>query len=280
MQNAFHIMAHELVHQWFGNLAATKNAKKDKDRPKKEKPPKPEEEDDDDDDDEEEEEEEKVEPDHVRLKRERGKRSFMKLVRGLLSFIPLALVLAKEPFIVRPRVSGTNAAKVRPLELALAAAIHWACESPTVLRQPALGGYMNTTARVLLTPAEFYAQQRSKRALDKDKTLMGAYAKADGRFRRLIDKEPQVLEMIRLPQPNFVAIGSYILTAGALLCPLISSYMEYLIVGGCIAIMHGGRALGMQPQPELYVTAAVAAIALFAMEAAGKASAPAKKKRR
>uniref|UniRef100_A0A7S2DRQ7 Uncharacterized protein n=1 Tax=Haptolina brevifila TaxID=156173 RepID=A0A7S2DRQ7_9EUKA len=261
-------------------MPATKNAKKDKDRPKKEKARRDDEEQDDDDDDEEEEEEEEVESASAVAKRERGRRSFMKLVRGLLSFIPLAIVLSKEPFVVRPRVSGTNALKVRPLELALAGAVHWACVSPTVLRNPALAGYVNSTARVLLTPAEYLAQQQKKTALDKDKTMQGAYRKADGRFRRLIDKEPQVLEMISRPQPNFLAIGSYLITAGALLCPLISSYMEYLIIGGSIAVMHGGRELNMQPMPELYVTAGVAAVALFAMEMAGKTSTPKKKKRR
>merc|ERR1712146_695072 len=105
--------------------------------------------------------------------------------------------------------------------------------------------------------AEYYAQQKSKRVLDKDKTLMGAYRKAEGRFRRLIDKEQQGLEMVRLPQPNLLLIGSYALLAGVLLSPLISSYMEYLVIGGCIAIMQGGRQTGMEPQPELYVTAGV-----------------------
>lgn len=256
-------------------------AKKDKDKPKKEKKkPEPESDDDDDDDNDGEEEEEEVESAAVKAKRQRGRSSFLKLIRKVLSFVPLALVLSKQPFTVRPRGNGVNAAKLRPLELAISGAVHWAVDSPTVMRNPKVGVYLNETGRVLLTPHEYVITQQSKRAMPNEKTVKGAYKKADGRFKRLIDREPQVLEMIRLPQPNLLAIGSYVLTGGALLCPFISSYMEYLIVGGCIAILQGGRQLGMEPQPELYVAAVTAGLALMAMEAAGKVSAPAKKKRR
>ena len=47
-----------------------------------------------------------------------------------------------------------------------------------------------------------------------------------------------------------------------------------------VILMQGGRQLGMEAQPELYVAAGVAVIAIAAMEAMGKKEAPGKKKRR
>ena len=50
--------------------------------------------------------------------------------------IPLAVVLSKQPFLSKPRAPGVNSAKIRPLELAIAGVVHWAAESPTVMRNP------------------------------------------------------------------------------------------------------------------------------------------------
>ena len=47
-----------------------------------------------------------------------------------------------------------------------------------------------------------------------------------------------------------------------------------------VILMQGGRQLGMEAQPELYVAAGVAVAAIAAMEAMGKKEAPGKKKRR
>ena len=98
-------------------------------------------------------------------------------------------------------------------------------------------------------------------------------------MRRVVDKETNLLEIVRQPMPNLMLIGAYCLVVGTLLCPLVANLFEYLIIGGCICLVQGGRALGMEAQPELYVTGVVAAIALAVMEAAGKVAKPGRKKR-
>ena len=68
-------------------------------KPKKERP------DDDDDDDSdissEESEEEEVESEHSQRRRAEGRRAFMRLLRRIFSFVPLALTLAQQPFLER-----------------------------------------------------------------------------------------------------------------------------------------------------------------------------------
>ena len=45
---------------------------------------------------------------------------------------------------------------------------------------------------------------------------------------------------------------------------------EYLVVGGCLLVLQGTRSFGMEPQPDLYVTGAIAVIALLALDMANK----------
>ena len=47
-----------------------------------------------------------------------------------------------------------------------------------------------------------------------------------------------------------------------------------------VILMQGGRQLGMEAQPELYVAAGVAVAAIAAMEAMGKSAAPTRKTKR
>ena len=66
-----------------------------------------------------------------------------------------------------------------------------------------------------------------------------------------------------------------------LLCPFAAGIFEYVIIIGCVLIMQGGRQMGMEAQPELYVAGGIAVAAIAAMEAMGKSKpAPAKAKRR
>ena len=95
----------------------------------------------------------------------------MGLIRRFLSLIPLGLVLARQPFLMRPRGSGVNAIKLRPLDVAIAGSIHWAASSPMILRQPKYYTYVNETARWLLTPHEYATAQQSKRAMPNEKTV-------------------------------------------------------------------------------------------------------------
>ena len=254
------------------------NPKKDKDRPKKEKP-KPESSDEDSDPDDEE-EEEVVESEHVRRKREKGRSAFLKLIRRCLAFIPLAVVLSRQPFVVRPRGSGTNAAKVRPIDLAISGAAWFAVDSPTFMRKPQLHVYLNNTGKALLTPFEYMTAQQSKRAMPAEKTIAGAYKKSAKSFARLVDKEPATKEMATAPQPNLLLIGSLLVVLSVLLCPLVGGIFEYGIVIGCVVIMQGGRQLGMEAQPELYVAGGVAVLSIAAAEAMAGKSAPAKPMRK
>ena len=93
----------------------------------------------------------------------------MSLLRKPLALIPLALVLSRQPFVMRPRQSGVNALKFRPLDAALMGMVHWGLESPTAMRNPSVKRYINETGRVLLTPYEYFAAQQSKRAMPAEK---------------------------------------------------------------------------------------------------------------
>jgi hypothetical protein len=258
--------------------AGQRSSKKDKSQKREKEKPEPTSDDESSDGDEEEEEE--VESIHVKRKRERGRASFFRLLRTIGSFMVLGMVISKQPFMVRPRQSGVNAAKVRPLEIAIAGAVHWAADSPMVMRNPKIAYYLNETSRVLLAPHEYASAQQSKRAMPNEKTVQGAYKKTIKTFQRLCDKDTAVREMIGMPMPNFVLIGSYLLVAGSLFAVLSASVFEYLVIGGCIMLTQGGRGLGLEPQPELYVTAVLAGICVFLMESASKAGAPTKAKRR
>jgi hypothetical protein len=210
--------------------SAKKAEKKDK-KPKKEKPVS----DDESDDDDAVEEEEEVEPEHVRRKRQRGRAAFLTLLRRVIAFIPLGIVLSRQPFMVKPRMSGVNAAKMRPLELAIVGAVQFAAGSPTFVRNPQLHVYLNATGRVLLTPFEYLTAQQSKRAMPAEKTWQGAYKKTAKGWGRLVDRDASVREMATAPQPNLPLIGSVLLVIGTMLCPLFGGVTEYLIVIGWCA---------------------------------------------
>lgn len=216
----------------------------------------------------------------MRRKRQRGRAAFLTLLRRVIAFIPLGIVLSRQPFMVKPRMSGVNAAKMRPLELAIVGAVQFAAGSPTFVRNPQLHVYLNATGRVLLTPFEYLTAQQSKRAMPAEKTWQGAYKKTAKGWGRLVDRDASVREMATAPQPNLPLIGSVLLVIGTMLCPLFGGVTEYLIVIGCVLVMQGGRQLGMEAQPELYVAGVVAVLAIAAMEYAGKAPPPTKAKRR
>ena len=273
---------------------------------KKEKPP-PDESSDESSD--EEEEEEEIEPEHVRRKRERGRNAFLNLLRRFMTLIPLAVVLSRQPFMVKPRAPGVNSAKMKPLDIAISGAVHFAAKSPTFMRKPELHVYLNATGRVLLTPGEYITAQQSKRAMPAEQTIQGAYKKTAKAFGRLVDKDTQLKEIATAPQPNLALIGSALLVVATLLCPFAGGLFEYLIVVGWCApcrsmcerafraltvkfrachclfcgsvlVMQAGRQLGMEAQPELYVAGGVAVLAIGAMEAMGTKKPVTKVKRR
>jgi len=237
---------------------------------------------DDDDDEEEEEEEEPVESEAKRRKRERGRRSFLMLVRRLLALVALAMVFSKQPFMMRPRQPGVNRFQMKPLEVGIAGAVHWAATSPMVLKNPKYAQWLNMTGRVMLTPHEYVLAQQSKRAMPNEQTIQGAYKKTDKSFKRLVDKDTAVLEMLKLPlmAPNMVLLGSYAVILGVLLCPLIAGLFEYVIILGCVLILQGGRTFGMEPMPEMYATGGVAVLCLLAAEASAPKAEPKKKSKR
>ena len=237
-------------------------------------------EDSDSDDDADEEEEEEVESAAVRQKKARGRSAFLKLLNRCLAVIPLMLVLTRQPFVVRPRGSGVNAAKIKPLELAISGAVHWAAESPMVMKNPKIYTYVNATGRALLTPGQYVEAQQSKRAMPNEKTWAGAYKKTEKAFTRLVDKDTALKEMVSAPMPNVPLLGSYAAVLGSVFCPLLGGPFMYMIAGGCLVILHAGRQSGMEAQPELYVTIAVAVVMVMVAETAGKVPPAPKKKRR
>lgn len=252
-------------------------AKKDKTRPKKEK--KPAQDDSSEDDVEDDEEELEVESAAMKKKKEKGRKAFMRLMRKILVLVPLGVVLTQQPFMQKPREPGVNRGKIVPLQLAVSGAVHWAKASPTVLRNPKIEVYINQTARVLLTPGEYVNTYTSKRATEREKTWAKAYDKTAKKLGRIVDSDSQLKNIAIMPMPNLPLIGSGLILLGCLVGWFVPG-AEYLIVGGCFAVRQGSVSLGMEPQPEMYVTGAVALIGCFLMDAAGKKEEPAKRKRR
>ena len=247
--------------------------KKDKTRPKKDRS-KPDDDDDFDDSDSGKEGEEPVESDYAKRKREKGKAAFFGMCRSLLALVPLALVLSQQPFMMKPRTPGVNRAKIVPLQLAVAGAIHWAETSPSLMRQPQARVYLNATARALMAPFEYSKAQSSKRAMPAEKTIAGAYKKTEKALARVVDGDAALREVLRAPGfahgvPNVPLLGAYALVLGALLAPLIGG-LEYVVVLGCGALMHGSRAFGMEPQPELYTAGVLAIVGCLCMDQAKK----------
>lgn len=251
-------------------------AKKDKTRPKKPKPSKPDDSSEDDDDDDEEEEE--VESAAAKRKKEKGRKAFFALMRKVLALFPLGLVLMQQPFMLKPRAPGVNRGKLVPLQLAVTGAVYWAKRSPTVLRSPKIGVYINQTARVLLTPGEYAKTYSSKRATEREKTWAKAYEKAAKALPRIVDGDSTLRELATMPMPNIPLIGAYVLLLGSLVAWFIPG-AEYLVVVGCFAVLQGSRSLGMEPQPELYVTGVAAVLGCVLIDSAGKKE-DAKRKRR
>ena len=254
-------------------LLAMVSNKKDKTRPKKDRS-QPDDDDFDDSDSGKEEEEEPVESDYAKRKREKGKAAFFGMCRSLLALVPLALVLSQQPFMMKPRTPGVNRAKIVPLQLAVAGAIHWAETSPSLMRQPQARVYLNATARALMAPFEYSKAQSSKRAMPAEKTIAGAYKKTEKALARVVDGDAALREVLRAPGfahgvPNVPLLGAYALVLGALLAPLIGG-LEYVVVLGCGALMHGSRAFGMEPQPELYTAGVLAIVGCLCMDQAKK----------
>ena len=105
------------------------------------------------------------------------------------------------------------------------------------------------------------------------------YKKAQKGFTRLVDKDSVLRDIVTAPMPNMPLIGAYILLFGVILAPLAGGLPEYAIAAGCLMQMHGGRQMGMEAQPELYVCGGVAIAMIAVAEAAGYKP-PDKKKRR
>jgi hypothetical protein len=166
-----------------------------------------------------------------------------------------------------------------PLQLAITGGVHWASESPTAIRNPKLGVYLNGTAQVLLTPHEYFKTRARKTATDREKTWAKAYDKAAKQLGRVAEGDATLRSIVAMPMPNVPLLGSYALVLGVLLAPLVGG-MEYLVVGGCLLILQGTRSFGMEPQPDLYVTGAVAVVALVLLDLANKKVDYPKRKRR
>jgi hypothetical protein len=227
----------------------------------------------------EEEEEEPVESERAKRKRESGRAAFFSLLRRPLAFIPLAMVLSRQPFMMRERSLGVNAAKMRPLDLAISGVTHWAARSPTTMRNPKLYVYTNLTSQALLTPHEYWIAQRSR--AQRSKTAARAYEKAADAFTKIVDRDSNLREMATSPMPNVPLLGAYLLLTSVVLAPLSSGLFDYGIIVGCLLLLHGGRQLGMsQVMPELYVTGGIAALMIALMDGASSTTKPAPRRRK
>ena len=223
--------------------------------------------DDDDDDDDEVEEEEEVESVHAKRKKEKSRKAFMSLCRQLLAFIPLGMILSQQPLMMKPRQPGVNRAKLVPLQLAVSGVMDWAKSSPTTIRNPDLNGYINVTARALLTPYEWGKAQSSKRAMPNEKTfagvhphpdgraaiahacvtvpcmhLAGAYKKTKGALERVAKGDSAMHELKRAPFPNLPVIGSYLMSGCSLLA---------------VRASHACREVGWPPRAQMAAWAVV-----------------------
>ena len=213
---------------------------------------------------EEDDEQVKVHP-AIARKKAKQKASFFRMCRKLMAFAATAIVLSNQPFVVKPRQSGSNRIKLVPLQLSICAAVHWAKDSPTVLRKPKLAQYINTTAQVLLTPYEYGRAQQSKRAMPNEKTLKSAFNKAKRLLSRIADSDLSLRQLLAMPSPNIPVIGAAAIVAGSFLS-IFGPGAEYVTVIGCGMLVHGCKSLGMQAQPELYVTGALAVLAIMLMD--------------
>ena len=126
--------------------------------------------------------------------------------------------------------------KLIPLQLAIAGGVQWAKTSPTALRNPKLGLYMNYTGQVLLTPHVYFKTRARKTATDREKTIGKAYEKAQKEFGRVAAGDATLQSIIAMPMPNIPLLGAYALVVGVLLTPLIGG-LEYVVVGGCLLIL-------------------------------------------
>jgi len=96
-----------------------------------------------------------------------------------------------------------------------------------------------------------------------------------------VDADRSLRQIALQPSPNVPLLGAYACVLGALLAPLFGG-AEYLVALGCGALVQGTRGSGMEPQPELYVTGALAVVAIMLHDSAKqrKEAPPARRKRR
>ena len=207
-----------------------------------------------------------VEPAALRKKRERGREAFFGLLRNVLALIPLGLILAQQPFMMKPRQPGVNRVKVVPLHLAACGSIQWAATSAMMQKNDKLAAALNTTARVLLTPHEYIKAKQSKLAMPAEKTFATAFKKAGKTLPRIVDNDTGLQNIAAAPMPNVPLIGAYLSVVGAVLAVLVAG-AEYLLVIGCAMLMQGCRTFGMEPQPEMYVAGVVAVLGIVLMDA-------------
>merc|ERR1711908_18871 len=109
-------------------------------------------------------------------------------LRNLFALVPLGLMLAQQPFMMKPKLAE---------------------------------GF-NTTARGLLTPFEYFKARQSKRAMPAEKTMTGAFKKAEKTLPRIVDGDSGLQSIAAAPMPNLPLIGAYLTVVGSLFAPLLA----------------------------------------------------------
>lgn len=185
----------------------------------------------------------------------------MLLGRRVLGILALAVLLYQQPFMVRRKE------KVVPLHLAVSGAVSAA--------GPSWPSAVEVASRSLLTPLEYVKAQKATNS--SKRSLSAAYERTEGRFSRIVDTNTSAAAKMAAASAyprsdslvNYPVVGSYLLTAGTAVAPLVPG-AELLVLLGCACLFFGCE--GMSAQPEFLCVLALAALGLYAIRSARAAA--------
>lgn len=150
--------------------------------------------------------------------------------RQMMAILPLSLMLSREALIAKEGTQGKEG--LRPLDIVIHSSVRWARAMPE-MRSPPYEAYLNATAIALLVPSHV-----GSHVPDAEQSwLWSAWQSAARAYVHLMDEDSTVLRFMDAPFPNAPVLGSYAIVFGAILAPFVPGLSEYLIIGGCLAIM-------------------------------------------
>lgn len=172
----------------------------------------------------------------------------------------LAVLLYQQPFLVKRKE------KIVPLHLAVSGAVSAGSSWP---------GAVEAASRSLLTPLEYIKAQKATSS--SQRSLSAAYEKTERRLSRIVDTNTSIAAQIAAAATyprstssiNYPVVGSYLLTLGSTVAPLVPG-AELLVLLGGGALFYGCE--GMSAQPEFLCVLALAALGLYAIRSARAAA--------